>query len=748
MSIRRADFAALALLALLALAFFWPVTLGLGWIPSGGGDLASFLWPSYTYASQSLRAGHLPLWNPTLYGGGPFAADNQTSLFYPVNLIVFLLAPTLPYTAMEWLVVFHFWVAGAGMYFCLRALLADEADEAAPWAQRVPALFAAVAFMFSDVLVIHVGNLNTVAASAWLPAEFGALHLALTRRSAGWAASGGALLGVGILAGQMHMTIIGLVGLGLYGLWQVVWGAGQRLQLVGLGALFAATAVGLTAFVLLPAVELTSMTARTQLSFSAASAYAVPWSGLAGLFSPLVFGRGPLYFWGPWDRVELGYLGVLPLLLAGLAAFKSPRRAPLFLAGLAAFALIAALGASTPLYRLIYEGLPVFSGLRGPSRFMLLGDFSLAALGGLGLHNLDRVAHRRAWAWGLAVAAAAVAAVVLGYQHAVAAIGVPHVPDLQRGLAVMLALLGIGLALVAWGAPKRWAPVVALAVLAADLIGLGNWVEVDQHDPTLGFQHPQVARFLESQPGPTRIDNASGAWAPDAAAPLGLEDINGLSNPLSLAAYQTYLGAVGSRGSPLYNFLNVQFVVADKGQPPGDATLVPVFSDDPAVDVYLNTKAMPRVSLVYSATVVADGPTAFGAIHTPGFDPAQAVVVENGPALTGGRPEGASNLYYTAYAPEADSVVAVTPAPAYLVFSEVWYPGWRVWVDGVEAPIYRADFAFRGVWLPSPGTHTVEMRYDPWSWKVGGAVSLATLIALVGLMRFLAQRARDARHQG
>ncbi len=128
----RYDAIALLCLALLALIFFWPVTLGHGWIPRGGGDLASFLWPTYTYASQSLHAGRLPLWNPTLYSGAPFAADNQTSLFYPINLVVFLLAPTLPYTAMEWLVVFHFWVAGASMYFCLRALLADETTPAGP----------------------------------------------------------------------------------------------------------------------------------------------------------------------------------------------------------------------------------------------------------------------------------------------------------------------------------------------------------------------------------------------------------------------------------------------------------------------------------------------------------------------------------------------------------------------------------------------------------------------------------------
>ena len=49
------DGLALAGLALLALIFFWPLSLGQGWVPRGGGDLVSFLWPTYSYAAQALH---------------------------------------------------------------------------------------------------------------------------------------------------------------------------------------------------------------------------------------------------------------------------------------------------------------------------------------------------------------------------------------------------------------------------------------------------------------------------------------------------------------------------------------------------------------------------------------------------------------------------------------------------------------------------------------------------------------------
>lgn len=48
-----------------------------------------------------------------------------------------------------------------------------------------------------------------------------------------------------------------------------------------------------------------------------------------------------------------------------------------------------------------------------------------------------------------------------------------------------------------------------------------------------------------------------------------------------------------------------------------------------------------------------------------------------------------------------------------MVCSEVYYPlGWKLYVDGEEAPMLRANFLFRAVSVP-PGNHTVEMRFEP-----------------------------------
>src|SRR5205085_4170314 len=102
------DVAAIALLALLTGGFFWrPLTQSQIWMPAGGGDFASFYFPTYAYVAAQIKSGTIPLWNPHLFGGMPLAADVQTAMFYPLNWILFLFVKVdlNNYGALEWLLI-------------------------------------------------------------------------------------------------------------------------------------------------------------------------------------------------------------------------------------------------------------------------------------------------------------------------------------------------------------------------------------------------------------------------------------------------------------------------------------------------------------------------------------------------------------------------------------------------------------------------------------------------------------------
>jgi hypothetical protein len=51
-----------------------------------------------------------------------------------------------------------------------------------------------------------------------------------------------------------------------------------------------------------------------------------------------------------------------------------------------------------------------------------------------------------------------------------------------------------------------------------------------------------------------------------------------------------------------------------------------------------------------------------------------------------------------------------TGAPVWMLFSDVWHPGWRATVDGREVPVRRADLAYKAVELPS-GQTRVHFRF-------------------------------------
>ena len=733
------------LLAIIVVGFFWPLLLAGQWIPSGGGDLVSFLWPLYRFTARSLLAGKLPLWNPHLYSGAPFIADNQSSAFYPINLVAFALFGEPTYEIMEGLVVLHIWLAGVNMYALARGLGMG----------RPAALLGGIAFCFSDLFVTHIGNLNLNATAAWLPLLMLFCHRALSpsatqdrgvrpaRRNAGRAAAAGAVLAIAALAGHAQMLLFLTLAFGLYLLCQLAadrrWGWPYSSGTLGLAALIVMVGIGGAALTLLPALEMAGHTGRGHLTYEEAIRYSLPPKALIGMLVPGFFGRGPTNFWGSWDRVEVGYIGAVGLVLAivGLVRTAGSRqpanrsRSPIrFFALLAPLALVLAMGGYTPLYRLLYRLVPPFDQIRAPARLILLMNLGLAVLAAYGFDQLLRGRRGRpAVAVGLAALVAACTLLALGLPAAQTVPPLDRVPQTTAGViiaSVLLGSAGLFLLLSRW---TRWSAHLLLPLLAAELIVLGSTLEAEPNDPTLGFQHPDIVSFLKEDPALFRIESVAGSWQPDAALAHGLYDIGGVYNPLELAPYQAYRWGLGERGSPLYNLLGARYVLANKGEPPGDARLAPVYTANPDLDVYLNTAALPRALLVHQAQIVTDHAAAWEAIRAPGFDPAETVILEEGEPLAVDPGDGERRLYFARYDLNQVELVVQTPVDSYLVLSDVYYPGWRATVDGKPAELLRADYVFRAVPVPA-GEHTVRLEFAPWTWRAGLWVSIITWIGL------------------
>nr|MBC7245438.1 YfhO family protein [Chloroflexota bacterium] len=743
------DLLALGVLALATAGFFWRLLFSTNvWMPAGGGDLVSFLYPLYTFAARSFHANDVPLWNPYLYGGAPFAADNQSALFYPINVLLFSLRPNLDYRTMEWLAVAHFYLAGVCAYLGLRYV---ERQPMKRWA----ALAGAVAFMFSDLFVTHFGNLNMIACAAWLPLVFCFFWRAMCEKRVAFALGSGVFLGVAALAGHIQPLLYIILALGLCFLYHVYnhRSFGWRVlgQLASLFVLTLAIAFGVSALTLIPGYEMSRLSLRADLTYSEASQYSLPPLALVGIVVPGIFGRGPGGYWGPWPRVEVGYVGILTLFLAGLALLLRRERLTRFLALLALAALFLALGNFTILHGWLYRFVPGFNLVRAPARFIYLLDFALAGLAALGLDALLRpIPHSNRGTWRRILQfspllAFSVAAVSLPIAYATLLYSQDKAPEIfarllagTSGVVFALLLLGCSVLLLHLR-NRRWVSratlgFVAFTLILFDLASLGAYTELEANDPTTGFQHPAAIAFLKNDPEYYRIDTRTevwDVWQPNLSLMHGIFDVWGIYNPLVLADYHRYWEGLGSRSSPLYDFLNAKYLIGHKDVVLDWGKFELAFEADPNVNIYRNKNVLPRAFVVHKSESVSDQEAAFAAIHRSGFDPATMVVVEGGETLDPGQ-VGSSEARIVSYSNNEIQLEAFTSLPGYLVISEVYYPGWQVEVDGQLAELKRANYAFRAVFL-TPGAHKVRFYFQPAAWKVGLACSLFTWIASVVL---------------
>jgi hypothetical protein len=82
--------------------------------------------------------------------------------------------------------------------------------------------------------------------------------------------------------------------------------------------------------------------------------------------------------------------------------------------------------------------------------------------------------------------------------------------------------------------------------------------------------------------------------------------------------------------------------------------------------------------------------------------------------------------------------ITTVSSTAFAVFSEMHYPhGWQAYIDGIEAPHYRVNYALRGLIIPS-GQHEVVFRFEPDVIARGTRIQLAGygIFALLILLSF------------
>ena len=89
------------------------------------------------------------------------------------------------------------------------------------------------------------------------------------------------------------------------------------------------------------------------------------------------------------------------------------------------------------------------------------------------------------------------------------------------------------------------------------------------------------------------------------------------------------------------------------------------------------------------------------------------------------------NIVLTEYKPNKLTYNFTSGQTQLVVFSEIWSDmGWKLYLDGQEHPLLRADYVLRCALIPS-GDHQIVMKYAPSIWKIGNRIQLVVSLFIM-----------------
>ncbi len=742
-----------------------------GWIICGGDMINQFV-PWRQFALQELSEGRMPWWNPHVFCGAPLAANIQTSLFYPTNVLNLFFSVERTFSLS---LVFHHILAALTMYLFLLKLFSN----------KPAACLGAVLYAWSGFFITHAhdGHLIHVRAYALLPL---ALYFQTFFRQ------------------QFDLRIFFLFALSLAGMFYAghtqiplyvfyllifracwwggesylksrKWGEALRFPLrtcAGIGI-----ALALSAAVLLPLYELSTKTAGRAggADYEFATGDSMPPQHLLTFVAPYFYGNPVAEakesrFWETQTGYHeiCGYIGILPLLLFCFAFIRTEHRKQaddcihretLFFALVAVGGLFFALGRYNPLYPLLYYGLPGWSFFRVPGRLVLIFIIGMSVCCAFGLQNWANINIQRIKnSAGLKIAAIGSLlffflvlsliiskSAILSYlreieiERSLAALNYSverravsqQLPDIlfEIRYSWMLgsSLLGLIFLIASWCAlwtmlklrsSYRWA--FPLLLLLADLIVFSYRFFPTQSPEAWReeyFPQTSLVSFLQENAKGNRV-----VCLDDAIGHPGLQYHPEL-RPNRLMMY----GIESARGyDPIILDSYSRYINRIYNRPPETPQGGLLFFAPPLEA--RTQKGFNEMNVKYVVTTTFL-PKPFQLAWKEENSPLK--IYENPnvhPRFYGESGEQISNMEIIQQHPTNVVVSIDAPEEGRVIWSQNCYPGWEVYLDNTKVKMNLYQDTFFAVDIP-PGQHRIQYIFNPFSFKLGVGISLLTLLS-------------------
>jgi len=707
-----------------------------------GTDIQSFFYPFKYVASQMYRSGQFHLWDPYIFAGLPVGSEIQTALFYPLNLFYAVLPI---FKATSFFIVFHLFLMSLFMYLYLQEIKLS----------RAASLFGALAFTYSGYSMLHVDQISMLAAGAWLPVIFLFIEKASKERGLIYPTLAGVAVGLQFLAGHPQVSAIIGFAVAFYIIFKL-YGPVLKKELKEVKRLIviaiSVAIIGLTlaSIALIPFLEAQShsMRARAGSDFETSSAIYVSPGELQTFLIPELRAKGSEVRW--FGGTGETYAGVIPVFLALFAIIFVRGRFTVFYLILGLFSLFAAFGKAAPLHYVLYYLIPFYGMLQIPIRFMFLYTLSISVLSAVTLDYLSKgaVGLKRFVKWAVFLVISLSLIYFLFISSGETRNFLINVTEggIRAPLIFLLIFGAFTLSIYLLNKNKISYNVFVISLIVitlVDLLSFGTRYFKFAQESIAGLK-PGVFEFLERDKDLYRVSIGVQDIGPNLPMVYKIQSISGYS-PVIIEDFIHYV---------IYNSTHsLDFSRIPSGSrfyiPPGRDTrmigllnvkyhIFPFMKDGM---YYVGIRDMknyyPRAFIVPRYLVLPERKQILVRLGDENFDPQQIILLESDIGLLDYSFSSATKgrVSVVSFSPDRIDIKTESNGDVMLFLSEIYYPGWKVYVDGIEGKIYRANYIFRSVPLRA-GKHSVSFVYDPLSFKIGKYISLFSLVLCLGLVGY------------
>lgn len=735
-------------------------------------DIVSIIYPWRILSMNFLRQGILPFWDQTILLGAPLLANFQSAVLNPLNVLYLVLANEYAWGIQ---VVLQLFILFGGTYLFLKDLKLD----------KYASCFGALLFTFSGYSLVWLGYNSIIYTVSYFPILlFLARRIAYTAKPK-WIFAYGIALALQIFSGYPLSSLYSVFFSGVYLVFCYFQEKFNFKIAILSFALAVASGLGLSAIQLLPGYELNNLSIRNfDTTAQAGSIKYLPLTHIISFFIPDYFGNpGTGNYWseGSYDNFAffIPAAGIFFFLLSLITRIALKKENLVFL-------LFFLTGIFLAIRNPVSEA---FLSSNVASRVLFVSSFGAAVLAAKAFSYATK---RKIGFLVRVVPVILYSVLILGTiigmyfssrinNQVISARGAYEISQdtnikevdqfaketeklndgfkvAFRNTAIPSGIILLCFLLLLIKNKKLLFFGLCILVLFSTKVSFDKYLSFTPKD--LVFPETELTKKLESLVGEHRflaeraeltpsntwsLYNLKSASGQHALAPLATARYLNLINTSALKddVLSRYLEVTNLK-SPLVNTLDVEYFIALNRDPKLSIPsaqgrpypwIIPSYFTEVAnigtVRVYRNTRNLGPAWFAQSVICENDIQKVAKIITDPGYDPEKLVVVDcEGTTL---KSFGKAEVKLTDSSPNFLKFETKLPNENFLVVSKSVFPGWKVTIDGRPTEIRSANIGLTSVLVPE-GTHMVEFRYQPESFKKGLVISALTLALWLGIL--------------